>query len=364
MRKENTYILELCKFIKPNKDKIENLMQESLDYPYILGQLLFHRMGGVAYYTLKECELLGRVNREFRNSLKAIYDISLEKADSLETAIQNMVDTFEKIDFPYAMLKGALLVQIYPKGLRTSNDLDILLDHKDITALSNILKDAGFSQGNIRNGDFVPATRSEIISSRMNRGETVPFIKKVNLPKMPYLELDINFSLDYKAIGNSEEVDIFLEGRKPLIQNKLFTLAPDDFLIHLCVHLFKEATVINWVEMGRDLSLYKFCDIYLFVDRYMNTQFSEEIKNAVFKYGLQKECYYAFYHTQKLFDIQNYNFDQLINSIKPKDVTFMNEIIVPRDEKVYTYKMNFEDWIFCSNRKGHLNGITNDEAYA
>ena len=73
MKNENTFILEACKFLKPDKDKLIELMDHTLDYPYILGQLLYNRMGGVAYYTLKKCELLYKLNREFRNSLKSIY---------------------------------------------------------------------------------------------------------------------------------------------------------------------------------------------------------------------------------------------------------------------------------------------------
>ena len=121
----------------------------------------------------------------------------------------------DKADFPYALLKGALLTQMYPKGLRTSNDIDILLEHNDITPFATLLKMDGFLQGNIRNGHFVPATRRDIVSSRMNRGETVPFIKKVSFPKMEYLELDINFSLDFQATGSQDTVTTFLKNRKP-----------------------------------------------------------------------------------------------------------------------------------------------------
>ena len=45
---------------------------------------------------------------------------------------------------------------------------------------------------------FIPAARREIIESRMTRGETVPYVKEVGLPGMRFLEVDINFSLDYK----------------------------------------------------------------------------------------------------------------------------------------------------------------------
>lgn len=48
---------------------------------------------------------------------------------------------------------------------------------------------------------LLAASRREIIESRMMRGETVPYILEIGLPMMKYLEVDLNFSLDYK---NSE----------------------------------------------------------------------------------------------------------------------------------------------------------------
>ena len=57
MKKENQLITELCKFLDPDKERIRQLLDETENYPVILGQLLYNRMGGVAYYTLKECRL-------------------------------------------------------------------------------------------------------------------------------------------------------------------------------------------------------------------------------------------------------------------------------------------------------------------
>ena len=357
MKHENTFILELCKFIKPDRARLEALMEHTLDYPYILGQILYHRMGAAAYETLRKCELLGRVNREFRNTLKAIYDVGTDKTNSLLCAMQSLKAVLKEADFPYALLKGAYLVQLYPLGLRTSNDIDILIEPQSITDLTARLKAAGFAQGNIRNGSFQPATRAEIVSSRLNRGETIPFIKRVNLPKMEYLELDINFSLDFKASGNTDIVSALLANTQKTISNGYYTLSQADFLIHLCVHLFKEATVMAWVEMGRDLSLYKFCDIYLFVDRFLDGGFCRELIQSIRRYGLERECYYAFFNTRKLFEIQNEEFDRLIEAIRPADLRYMNEILDPVQNRRYAYDMDYIDWMFCYNRKEQLHEI-------
>ncbi len=362
MQKENTLILELCKFINPDKAKIEAIMGQTIHWPYVLGQLLFHRMGGAAYSILRECELLGRINREVRNSLKTVYDGGKEKSESLKTALSESAEVLQNAGFPYALLKGAYLVSLYPAGLRTSNDLDILINQKDLSALESRLKSAGFEQGNIRGGLFIPASRAEIVSSRMNRGETVPFIKRVDLPGMEHLEIDINFSLDFKAKQENGAVAALLKNTKKFIKTangSLRTLSPVDFLIHLCCHLYKEAAVYAWVEMERDLSLYKFADLYLLLNRWTAPGVYTDLAVNISRHGLNRECYYALLFTKELFGIKNGELDRLLRTIQPGNTAYLKEIVQPDKNKTYRYDKDFTDWLFISGRREHLYEVAN-----
>lgn len=354
MNNENKFILELCKFKYADKEKLTELMKERLDYPYILGHLLYNRVGAMAYYALKQNGILHKVNREFRNTLKAIYEYNLNKTTSFIESLRALSHICSDFGFPYAFLKGAYLVDIYPKGLRTSNDIDILINPENITELTNVLKTAGFRQGNIRNEAFTPASRTEIISSRMNRGETVPFVKEVNLPGMRYLEIDVNFSLGFRSGVDENVVSNFLNRTQPLILNSISTLNRTDFLMHLCAHLYKEATVMSWVEMGRDVSLYKYCDIYLFIRSFMSEKFAAELIRRISDVGLEKECYYALYNSKELFEIENKNLDRVLDDIQPADISFMTQVLEPQTEKIYSHSMSYSDWVFCSDRKGKL----------
>jgi hypothetical protein len=362
MKKEHTLVLELCKFLNPDKEKIRRLLEPSTDYPLVLGSLLFNRMGAVAYHTLKECELLGCVNREFRNTLKSVYETGVEQTKSFQNALGMVNQIFNEFYLPYAFLKGAYLVSLYPDGLRTSNDIDILTEYGNITLLCSLLNEAGFSQGHIRNGEFVPASRPEIIHSMINRGETIPFVKKINMPKMEFCEVDLNFSVDYKPEQNSNVVSGLLENSRRLKTGGLIVFSPVDFLIHLCLHLYKEAAVIAWVEMNRDLSLYKFCDIYLLVNKWMDENFHREIKDRIFEFGLQKECYYALFHTKTLFGIKNKYLQKLLSDIEPQNTLYLKEVLEPKKNKRYRHEQSFTNWFFNNNRKGSLHEVTDENA--
>ena len=93
----------------------------------------------------------------------------------------------------------------------------------------------------------------------------MPYILEVNFPYMQYLEVDLNFSLDYKNTADPA-LHAFVHSTK--MHGACRILDSVHFLLHLCAHLYKEATTYPWVQMGRDMSLYKFCDLYLLLYTY------------------------------------------------------------------------------------------------
>lgn len=256
------------------------------------------------------------------------------------------------------MLKGAYLCGYYPEGYRTSNDIDLLVLPENVTKIGNALIKAGFKQGNIRSGEFIPALRKEIIESRMTRGETVPYIKQVNLPGMKYLEVDINFSLDYKN-GDKDILKEILN--RSYTRNagsiKVPTLDRSDFFIHLCSHLYKEATTLPWIEMKRDMTLYKYCDIYMLLSD-MNMAQTEEIFERAKELELDKICAFTVIQASKLFELQNEKAVDIANSIVKSDMDFIHKVISPKDKKtlVYTEK-DIRKRFFADDRKKLLKEV-------
>ena len=351
MKDEYILILELCKFVNPDREKIKALLDKKLDMPYVLGSLLFNRMGGVAYETLKKTELLSATNREFRNTLESIYVSNAQKTMAYRSTLGELSLIFKDIPVKYAFLKGAYLCSIYPVGLRTSNDVDVLIGKASTGIVSERLLANGFIQGHIRNGRFVPATREEIIMSKMNRGETVPFIKEIGDPHMKYLEIDLNFSLDFQAKEGMETVDTILQATVPAITTEsgaLYTLNSEDFVAHLCAHLYKEATTYPWVAMSRDLSIYKFADLYLL---YKNKTIEwERLAERIQTLGLEKECYYSFHNLCVLYGISDDHIEHMLSQLSCKDKSFMNRVYRPENKKFYQYDVDYISWFFNPNR--------------
>lgn len=357
--KEKQLFKALCKF--KEKDFDEALLAHAT--PTVLGQLFFNRMQGVAYDVLKTNGLLGKVNREFRNSLGSAYEQNKEKNHSFFKCINVLSGILAQIDCKAAMLKGAILCAYYPEGCRTSNDIDLLVLPSDVTLVGNALTKSGFRQGNVREGEFVPASRNEIIASKMLRGETVPYIKEVDLPYMKYLEVDINFSLDYKN-SDTGALSSMLESTIVFAENgiKIPSLNACDFFIHLCAHLCKEATTLYWVEMHRDMTLYKYCDIYLLLKE-LSDETIEKIFARASELGLSHVCAYAILEASNLFDIAPGFAQKKSAEILACDKDFTCRVISPKDQKIFIYKTkSTTERFFMNERAKDLEEVSDEKA--
>lgn len=334
---------------------------EGLDYSRLLGLILMNRMGGVCFLKLHSLGILSQMPKEFKNTLRQIHNSYIESNNRQKKDISlltSILSTFEK---PYSLLKGSFLsLEIYPEGARISNDYDILVNQENIKDIQQVLLDKGFKQGFYSHDyGFSAASRKQIIESRMQNGETIPFVKVMGKNA---LIIDINFSIDYKAKSDKNIVEKFLQSRtlykhSPTIQ--FYTLSKYDFLLHLCCHLYKEATTYNWVENSTDLTLYKFYDIYLYIYKLGNPGYFRQIIKRIAELNLEKECYYTFENISMIYPNINKveGFVEAKEAIKPNDLTFMKQVILPRDKKLFQYNMSFLDWFFCWNRVAELEEI-------
>lgn len=353
MRNEDCYILELCNYLDPCVSRIKELSKEDLDYSYILGKLLINRLGALAYHTLLTRDLTPGLNREFINALKNAYISSNEQAAEFQDMIDELASLLKKTTFQYALLKGCYLSQIYPQGIRTSNDIDIFVDNAGIDSLTSILLENGFCQGYVRQNHFVPATRLEIISARMNRGETVPFIKVTSNKYHKFFEVDINTSFDYKVSTEKNVLTQMLSQCERSIKTSngyLYTFSKEDFIIHLCCHLYKEASTYPWVLLGRDQGLYKYVDIYTCVLS-EKTYSLHKLINRIITLGFENECCYAF---TVLAQMYGGVFEELRASLKRYSTIPLNTIYDPTAQKTFYYDMELIDWVLCNSKRKYL----------
>ena len=322
----------------------------------LFGQIVLNKMIGVAYDNIE----LHTLHGELRKALTILRNDYLYKSNLFKQHLKYLSTILDEYDKDYSLLKGSFLsTNIYECGQRISNDFDILIDSKDISSLQSLLISNGFTQGSISSSnEIIPATRREIIESRMNFGETIPFVKLLDNEAMT---IDINFSLDYKMASENSLISDFLgQAEYASFEDVHFkVLNPIDFIIHLSCHLYKEATTYDWVARRRDLMLYKFSDINVFIHKYASREYFDKLITRIKQWNLEKECYYTFENSSIIYPHLKAidGFEQMINSIKPDSLEFMKQIIYPREKKLFEYDLTFTDWFFSNDRVSRLKEI-------
>lgn len=297
------------------------------DWYGVLGFLELNKISGYFYNKVKEKGI--SLPQNIDRKLNAILKIQSERNFHMRIWL-NVISYALKDLTDIAFLKGSILSNvnlffnkpdsckkpIYYDGERISNDIDILIKPKDITYVTRVLKDMGFVQGyyDFKYDKIIELDRKEIIMRRMNRGETVPFLLKLDNAILPFIEIDINFSVDYLPAGNAELLNDMLSDTV-LYQSaygfEIRSLNPEHFLLHLIMHQYKESALYSMVKRNKDLELYKLLDIYLLL---VKGNISYEIfTKYVKKYGLEKEINYVFSTMSKIFDLLDMNF--LLNGI-------------------------------------------------
>lgn len=344
-----------------NKKRCLELLDSQLDWEYVLGYLTYNRVAGIAYENiLKYNPYEDNINREFRLGLFLVHNIQALRTKVFQKYIIQIEDILNKKDIPHAFLKGAILSNsIYPEGCRISNDVDLLISEDHLKQATHALNDLEFIQGtyDILTNSIIPATRKEILHCRLNFGELMSFIRIVDEPGVNMILVDVNFSLEAHGIDNKEAVNRYLKNLEKylVIDKEVTSLSREYFLLHLCVHFFKEATDLRWVQKQRDMSLYKIIDIYeVLCSGQLNLS---NLKELIELEGVQKEVYYTLKITSDIFNSlmdQSFvrEFLEKYKSSYTKDMAIVTDVSNP--SQIYSLEMSTIDRIFEINRADRI----------
>lgn len=205
--------------------------------------------------------------------------------------------------FNYAVIKGeALSIAAYGNvGFRDSGDIDILIEKKDISLITNILNQHGFRnmvydhEGNLRE-----LTRKERIMF-VNSHQTAPFYDSYK----PDDEMNIDVNTDVfwgeytgRRINTStflqNTIDLEIHGCKVKVLSDLWAFT------EVCLHHYKEMNSIYSFNMKNPFSTYMFQDIYCFYKRCFDKNYKLFIQHVIDN-DLSQIMYYLFFYTHEVF---------------------------------------------------------------
>ncbi|UWE08644.1 nucleotidyltransferase domain-containing protein [Actinacidiphila bryophytorum] len=176
-----------------------------------------------------------------------------------------VLEAFDAADVTAVPLKGVVLAQeVYPDpGLRSLNDLDFLIGPHQRAVASKTLTSLGYIVGDMDpwTGALEPADRETELTWRLHLGNLHPHVRLLDDPFAPCARIDLSY--DATGGGDRQLSGALLDAAEPgtCCAVPCRRLTPVDFLLHIAVHLHKEATNDRWLGAGSEQNLIKFCDL-------------------------------------------------------------------------------------------------------
>lgn len=328
---------------KTEKEKafIEKIYKTELDWAWITGELIRHRLNGNFFAYLDDeykKNMFGKIRSTFK-LLCSVYELC--NKEMLSFAEQLFEET-NKANIKVAGLKGLVFnTSIYNLRARKSNDLDILVAEEDLPKFDEIMRKLGFIQSN--DGGKTEATRKEKLIQLMNYHDLVPYVKRIELPYQETIEVDVNFHFDSKDHEITKEILNeglqWYEGNGYRIQGLKWTT----HLAFLCTHFYREASNSIWTKDSRDVDLYKLVDIENTFRTFTDEQMFEWL-DTIRKFDLQRQCYFTLFYLNKFYP--NPLYEKLMQKIKPEDDDFVNQVLINGSNEIVERKVDFFEQVF------------------
>lgn len=212
-----------------------------------------------------------------------------EKLNALKEVCQKL----ESEGISIVPVKGAYLIDnVYKdRSIRTTNDMDALIRKKDIQRIDEIMKELGYTSdkydANIQ--QFKPRSITEKMLYKTKMYNLLPYVKLIGEPFESCIVFDFSHALDFSLDIQPVEEMI----NSSLFKGGIRQLKPEHFFIHMCCHHYREASHTEWIRLGKDLNLIKFCDVRAFVMNKMDKQSMDNALKFAVKHKLEKAVYFT-----------------------------------------------------------------------
>lgn len=341
---------------------LQGKKRNTLEYDWhcLLGILLCNRIGVPFYRMAKQTD--SQLPKQVERILDSLQLQQCHRNKIMEEWISDLAYEFDAAGIMIAFLKGSVLSfcpigdkYLYDKGERSSNDVDILVSPDDLGMVDRVLASFGFVQGrwDETKKTLVPFERREIIYRRMTRGETAPYLIETHLEDMPFLELDVNYSLGYLPSGDRNLVnDMLIDCKRYQFHagGTIPSFTEEKFLLHLIMHLYKEATLFWMVARHKDSQLYKYLDIY----RLLQSGIIDKKKflDLVERVGLQEQVFYVLHFCNLLFPCQIAQ--DLLCHLSLADLSKLDFVYDTESKTDFYWTRGIEDRVGIYERKRYL----------
>jgi len=221
---------------KDKQNEIRKLVNNGLDWDYVLQMGKAHGLAPLLYYHLRRIDHKHRITQSIMERLHTIYYSNLAHNISLDSELNKILNFFEKKRIPVVVLRGLALAQIIYKNiaLRSTIDIDLLVQKKDLSRVVQTLLELKFTspQSGLARKEY--SAELCFVKRVTSRGKFLPTI---------YIDVhqDITSSIRLKRIIKSDTEGVISRAHPTRIENvNMLVMTPEDLLLHLTLrHCFE-----------------------------------------------------------------------------------------------------------------------------
>jgi hypothetical protein len=334
-------LLSRLTFSKENVEQIQNIIaMNRIDWNEVFEYAIKNKSATLIYFNIKKLRLEIVLPRYLDDLLKGTSLFFAEKNKILMSELEIIKKKCKENNIIVAPVKGAFLLnKLYLNyQIRFSGDLDILISKKNVNKIIGIMYELGYVQGKCKNDCIVKMSRQEEILWKLNMGNLYPFVKLCEYGYPIEIKIDFRFSLDDRL--DSTAVDTML---KTVSHEEM---DEEMYLIHMCTHLYNEASNLYFAKWNKDINIIKFCDIREYILNCCDNAILNKAIEFAKKYLFEDALYYTFYYLKELYN-DGYE-DNVLDKLTHIEEKKIQEYKINKYSEKMQWKNSFKTRMFGS----------------
>lgn len=217
------------------KERVQALLTQQIDWPFVLELTERNRVGSLVYYGLREVQSeLASIPQDVLQPLETHFHSNLRRNLLLMGELLKLAEGFCAHDIPVIAFKGPVLAQaVYGNlALREAGDIDVLVHRHHVERAGALLVEQGYQYQEASTHNPIGDYHAHFV-------------------RQPYnIVIELHWSLTRKDFKGLTSEDFFWQHAQiAQIQNhRVCTPSIEDFLLFACAHGFKhEWHYLLWV---------------------------------------------------------------------------------------------------------------------
>lgn len=305
-------LLLLMARVRPTADdegQAAELIRGGVEWDYFLSQANRHRVLPLVGRNLQQTALieLDQYLYGCGDVFRATHLYHRARNDGLQQELIAIMPVLRREIPGIAVRKGLYLARHMYRdlGVRPMADMDLLMTRAESARAVEILGKLGYQMGDTTPDSrrVIPLPRDQAAFWRLHVNNLPPLMRCTSDPAVLEFIIDISVGLFLPRSDFTVPTEEILERAVlvPFGEIDVLVPSPEDLVLDLCAHLYKESTTLRYMNRLKHQRLIQYCDLRETLLVHGDDAFWQRFQDRVSAYGIGLVAYFALTHLEQLF---------------------------------------------------------------